>query len=212
MMKRRARSEMIEETRSKLIQAARTAFTEPGYAATSMDDFTASVGLTRGALYHHFGDKKGLLLAVVETLDAEMDRRLDAASDQAAGLWKGFTDRCELYLTMALEPEIQRIVLRDAPSVLGAGYNLASRRECLQSLSGLLATMIEKGIVRGGDPEILARLINGALVDAALWIAEGEAPDERLTGAIKDLRLLLSGLEAPTGPGPEVQGEADRQR
>ena len=65
------RAETMKENRSKLIFAARKAFAERGFAEASMDDLTASVGLTRGALYHNFGDKKGLLAAVV----AQVDRR-----------------------------------------------------------------------------------------------------------------------------------------
>ena len=61
----KARAQMIEETRNKLLEAGRQAFGSVGYAQTSMDELTASAGLTRGALYHHFGDKKGLLQAVV---------------------------------------------------------------------------------------------------------------------------------------------------
>ena len=69
---RKPREEMIAETRAKLIAAGRNAFGTVGYAAASMDDFTAGAGLTRGALYHHFGDKKGLLQAVIREIDAEM--------------------------------------------------------------------------------------------------------------------------------------------
>ena len=75
----RRRAEMVEETRAKLIRAARTAFAAKGYAAASMDDLTAEAGLTRGALYHNFGDKKGLLQAVIDQIDTEMLARLRAA-------------------------------------------------------------------------------------------------------------------------------------
>ena len=67
---------MLEATRAKLISAARAAFTLHGYAASSMDDLTADAGLTRGALYHHFKDKKGLLQAVIDQIDAEMLARM----------------------------------------------------------------------------------------------------------------------------------------
>ncbi|WP_292075067.1 helix-turn-helix domain-containing protein, partial [Mesorhizobium sp.] len=73
----RPRKEMIAETRAKLIAAARHAFGTVGYAEASMDDFTASAGLTRGALYHHFGDKKGLLQAVIAEIDGEMALRVN---------------------------------------------------------------------------------------------------------------------------------------
>ena len=80
-MVRRTRAEM-EETRATLIATARKVFSEQGYADTSMDDMTAQAGLTRGALYHHFGDKKGLLAAVTAQIDAEMDARLQAISNR----------------------------------------------------------------------------------------------------------------------------------
>ena len=70
------RAEMIEETRAKLISAARAAFATVGYADSSMDELTAQAGLTRGALYHHFGGKKGLLEAVIAQIDAEISGRL----------------------------------------------------------------------------------------------------------------------------------------
>ncbi|TIM80634.1 MAG: helix-turn-helix transcriptional regulator, partial [Mesorhizobium sp.] len=73
-------------------------------------------GLTRGALYHHFGDKKGLLQAVIAEIDAEMLARLKIVSARADTLWQGFVDECTAYTEMALEPEIQRIVLRDGPA------------------------------------------------------------------------------------------------
>ena len=78
---------MVEETRAKLVRAARAAFAENGYAASSMDDLTAQAGLTRGALYHNFGDKKGLLQAVIDQLDGEILVRMRAAREaKLAGL------------------------------------------------------------------------------------------------------------------------------
>lgn len=194
-MARKARNDMIVETRSKLIAAARKAFGEAGYAGTSMDVFTASVGLTRGALYHHFSDKKGLLRAVAETIDAEIDLRLRMITENNANLWQGFVGRCRVYLEMALEPEVQRIVLRDAPSVLGATYAQDSQRQCLASLANILAALMEEGTIKQGDADMLARLINGALVDATLWIGDGDTPENRLATAIGSVDLLLSGLK-----------------
>ena len=100
---RKPRSEMIAETRAKLLTAARKAFGSVGYAEASMDDFTAAAGLTRGALYHHFGDKKGLLQAVVSQIDAEMTARLCAISSRAPSRWQAFVDENVGYVEMALE-------------------------------------------------------------------------------------------------------------
>lgn len=192
-MVRRARADMIEETRAKLLAVARHAFGTQGYAHTSMDDFTAEAGLTRGALYHHFGDKKGLLAAVVAQIDAEMDQRLRAVLDTAPDGWTGLQDYCRAYLRMAQEPEIQRIVLQDARSVLG-GASQASQQYCMTFMSRLLGHLMQAGVIENANPEPLARLLNGSLVDAAFWIAEGSDAGERLPQALHGLDLLLRGL------------------
>lgn len=191
-MVRRTRVEM-EETRASLLATARKVFSERGYADTSMDDLTAQAGLTRGALYHHFGDKKGLLLAVVEQIDAEMDGRLQTISDSAGDLWQGFRHRCRAYLEMALEPEIQRIVLRDARAVLG-GASPDSQRHCLDSMQGLIQQLIHQGIVADACPQALASLIYGSLAEAAFWIADGDEGNARLIKGTAALELLLRGL------------------
>ena len=73
---RQSRASMIEATRAKLIAAARQAFAQHGYAQASMDELTAQAGLTRGALYHHFGGKPGLLVAVVAPTASAASSRL----------------------------------------------------------------------------------------------------------------------------------------
>ncbi|MER0061873.1 TetR/AcrR family transcriptional regulator [Pectobacterium polaris] len=191
-MVRRTRAEM-EETRATLLATARKVFSERGYADTSMDDLTAQASLTRGALYHHFGDKKGLLAAVVEQIDAEMDARLQVISDTAEDGWDGFRRRCRAYLEMALEPEIQRIVLRDARAVLG-GASPDSQRHCVESMQRLIDNLIRQGVVADADPQALASLIYGSLAEAAFWIADGEDGNARLAQGVAALELLLRGL------------------
>lgn len=193
-MVRRTRAEM-QATRASLLATARKVLAEHGYADTSMDDLTAQAGLTRGALYHHFGDKRGLLAAVVAQIDDEMDARLQAISDGAEDAWQGFRQRCHAYLQMALEPEIQRIVLRDARAVLG-GASPDSQRHCLQSMQGLIAALMAQGTVTPADPQALASLIYGSLAEAAFWIAEGANGAARLAQAAVALDLLLRGLLA----------------
>ncbi|KTC42828.1 MAG: TetR/AcrR family transcriptional regulator [Pseudomonas sp.] len=193
-MSSRPRAEMIEITRAKLIASGRQAFARLGYARTSMDDLTAEAGLTRGALYHHFGDKQGLLAAVVEQIDSEMDARLDEVCDQASDPWEGFTRRCRAYLEMAQEPEIQRIVLQDARAVLGE--RLPAQEHCIDSLGRRLQQLAEAGLISPAPSQALARLVNGSLVDTALWIAAAKAPAARLEQALQGLELLLRGLRA----------------
>ncbi|MDS9877890.1 TetR/AcrR family transcriptional regulator [Pseudomonas protegens] len=194
-MSSRPRAAMIEQTRARPIASARQAFARLGYAKTSMDDLTAEAGLTRGALYHHFGDKQGLLAAVVEQIDSEMDERLEAISAAASDPWQGFAQRCRAYLEMAQEAEIRRIVLQDARAVLG--QRQPAEEHCIDSLSRRLQALVEAGLITPAPSQALARLINGSLVDAALWIAAAEQPEQRLQQALQALELLLRGLQPP---------------
>lgn len=188
------RSEMITETRAKLVASARQAFGTVGYADASMDDFTAAAGLTRGALYHHFGDKKGLLQAVIAEIDAEMNGRLCAISAGAPNRWQGFVDESVAYIEMALEPEIQRIMLRDGPAVLGDPSQWPNANACITSMTRSLTLLKQEGVVGDIDPEAAARLVSGASLYAAQWIANAAAPEAASKKAVQAFKTLLKGL------------------
>ncbi|KQY36470.1 TetR/AcrR family transcriptional regulator [Rhizobium sp. Root483D2] len=185
---------MIAETRAKLVAAARHAFGTIGYAQSSMDDFTAEAGLTRGALYHHFGDKKGLLQAVIGEIDAEMTERLHQVSSVSATRWQGFVDECSTYIEMALEPEIQRIMFRDGPAVLGDISQWPTTNGCIAALKQSLRELKQDGVIIDVDEEVTARLINGASSHAALWIANSDDPQQTSQRAVAGFRTLLDAL------------------
>ncbi len=188
------RAQMMEETRARLIQAARQAFATKGFAASSMDDLTAAAGLTRGALYHNFGDKKGLLQAVVDRIDAEMAARLAVVGERAETPWQGLLDEYRAYIEMALEPEIQRIVLLDGPAVLGDPSTWPSQNACLAETTRRIRALVAEGAIPPVDPEAAARLLNGASLHAALWIAASDAPEATLAKALDAFRRLAEGL------------------
>lgn len=194
MAKRRV--EMMEENRAKLITAARRAFAEKGYAAASMDDLTAEVGLTRGALYHNFGDKRGLLAAVVNQIDAEMASRAQEIGALAEDDWEGLLAEGAAYIEMALDPEVQRIVLLDGPAVLGDPSQWPSQNSCLQASKQTVERLIAQGVLKPVDAEAAARLLNGAALNAALWIAASDDPKEVFPKAVEAFRYLATGLLA----------------
>ena len=188
------RAQMVEKTRAKLIRAARKAFAAQGYAAASMDDLTAKAGLTRGALYHNFGDKKGLLQAVIDQIDVEMVDRMRAVQNRAKTAWLGFLEANIAFIEMALEPEIQRIVLLDGPAVLGDPSRWPNQNECLRTTTQTIQALIDAGTVRPVDAEAAARLLNGAALSAALWIAAADDPHAVLAKAVAAFRHLAVGL------------------
>lgn len=189
------RADKVEETRSKLIQAARKAFAEKGYAAASMDDITAAVGLTRGALYHTFGDKKGLLMAVVDQIDTEMASRAHELAVKADSLWDGLVAEGIAYIRMALDPEVQRIVLLDGPAVLGDPSQWPSQNSCLQMSIRTIDKLIAEGTIKPVNAEAAARLLNGAALNAALWVAASDNPEEVVNKAIDAFKWMVDGLK-----------------
>ncbi|MHB2057525.1 TetR/AcrR family transcriptional regulator (plasmid) [Pantoea dispersa] len=193
-MAARRRADQVEETRGKLIAAARRAFAQKGYSEASMDDLTAAAGLTRGALYHNFGDKKGLLQAVIDQIDGEILEQMRAAGQQYHTRWHAFLAEAITYIEMSLEPEVQRIMLLDGPAVLGDPSRWPNQTACLRTTAAMLAELIEEGTVRPVDTEAAAQLVNGAALNAALWIATADEPVAALPRAVQAFRLLVSGL------------------
>lgn len=188
------RVEKMIENRKKLICAARKAFAAFGFAGASMDELTAEVGLTRGALYHTFGNKLGLLSAVVEQIDSEMAARAQQAGSAAKDAWEAFIAEGVAYIGMALDPEVQRIVLLDGPAFLGDPSQWPSQNACLEVMKQAVARLIDKGIMKAIDVEASSRLISGAALNAALWVAASAAPQAALPKAIIAFRMMAEGF------------------
>ena len=196
----RRRIETMAENRAKLIEAGRRAFASKGFAAASMDELTAEVGLTRGALYHNFGDKKGLFSAVVAQVDGEMARRAQETSAAAANDWDGLLAEGTAYIEMALDPEVRRIVLLDGPAFLGDPSTWPSQNACLAVTKQAVAKLIADGIMKQIDVEAAARLLSGAALNAALWVAASDDPASVLPKAIEAFRMMAMGLLAERHP------------
>lgn len=195
-MAARRRVETMEENRGKLVAAGRQAFASEGFAAASMDALTASVGLTRGALYHNFGDKKGLLAAVVAQVDGEMAARARAASADAGDDWEQLLAEGAAYIAMALDPEVRRIVLLDGPAFLGDPSHWPSQNACLQATKQAVGKLIADGVMKNADIEAAARLLCGAALNAALWVADSDDPQSTLPKAVDAFRLMAGGFLA----------------
>ncbi|WP_449567642.1 TetR/AcrR family transcriptional regulator [Lelliottia nimipressuralis] len=190
----RRRTETMEENREKLIAAGRKAFAESGFAASSMDQLTASVGLTRGALYHNFGDKKGLLAAVVNRIDGEMAQRAKAEAADAGDDWERLLGEGIAYIKMALDPEVRRIVLLDGPAFLGDPAHWPGQNSCREATRQTLIKMLEQGALIAVDADAAAYMLNSAAMNAALWVASSTEPEKALPKIIAVFMQLASGL------------------
>jgi AcrR family transcriptional regulator len=110
--------ERSEATRTKLLGVARKLFRARGYADTSLDDIAARAGVTKGAFYHHFEDKKAIFTAVFEEAERQLVEAA-AAGGRGGDVWSRFRAGCRAFLEASMDPGIQRVALHDAPVVLG---------------------------------------------------------------------------------------------
>ncbi len=198
------RLQQMAQNREKLIEAGRDAFARHGFAGASMEELTAAAGLTRGALYHNFGDKRGLLAAVVDRIDQEMAAQAQNVAARHDDLWLRLLAEGEAYIEMALKPEVQRIVLLDGPAVLGDPSRWPSQNACLQGTMQSVRHLIQEGIFRPVDVDAASRLLSGAALNAALYVANSDDPAATLPKAIESFRAMAEGFltRRPSGTDP----------
>src|SRR5215475_741265 len=165
-----------EATRRQLVTAARTLFGARGYAAVGTEEIVRAAGVTRGALYHQFRDKTDLFAAVAEEVEAEIAERI-AAGAAGAGPVEALRAGARLFLDACAEPEVERIILLDAPAVLGweAWRDLAGRYG-LGLVQLALQSAMDAGAVVQQPVVPLAHVLIGALDECALYIARAEDP------------------------------------
>jgi AcrR family transcriptional regulator len=193
----RTNQEITAETRAQLLAVGRRLFTARGFADTSADALGAAAGLTRGALHYHFGDKRGLFVAVIDQILRELVA--DLARDTMKGVPEG-TAELERGAALLLEaygrPEIQRILLRDGPQVLGWQQWIEVQEESglAALLDHALAHWVEAGWIERRAVEPTRRLLFGALVHAGVAIAGASDRKAAVAQFREPLRRLVRGL------------------
>jgi AcrR family transcriptional regulator len=175
--RRRTQGERTAQTRAALITAARRLFGAEGFGEVGAERVAREAGMTRGALYHQFADKADLFAAVLDQVEAEIAQRVTGAvagfdpADTTGMLLAG----AGAWLDASTEPDLQRIVLLDGPSVLGWDR---WREICLRHTVGLIAALIQDGIDHGSLPpqpvQALTHVLVGAVDEAALYIAQAD--------------------------------------
>ena len=201
------RDEHVADTRQALVGAARTLFTEQGYAATGTEEIVAAARVTRGALYHHFHDKTDLFRAVMEQIAREVAEHLiDAelsrpAAPSPADAWEEVRDGLRAFLDLCVvTDDFQRIVLVEGPAVLGhEAWDQLVARHGSNLLSEWLSRAIEQGRIAPLPVEPLTRLLIAMISESSLYIARAaDRPAARAAmGTVLD--RLLHGLELPPG-------------
>ncbi len=153
------RAEQVAQTRSALISAGLRLFGERGFAATSVEDLALEAWVTTGALYHHFRTKTALFESVFERVHEQLlNESASAALSEDVGV-EQLVRGSEAFLDAVLRPDVARILLIDAPAVLG----LARFTELDERYAGAATVVVIEAAVAAGtlaveDPDTLARL------------------------------------------------------
>ena len=173
----RTNRERTETTRHALLDAARALFVSKGYGDTSTPDICASTATTRGALYHHFADKRDLfrhvLLREAQAVTADIVASTSADLSPRDALFAG----CEAYLRAMAVAGRTRLLLIDGPAVLGMAEIIAmDEANAADTLhEGLLAAIPDADTV---PVSALSSLLAAAFDRAALEIDAGTDPSE----------------------------------
>lgn len=197
-VRRRRRDEYKQETRNALLAAGRQLFARRGYAAVSMDDVAAHAGLTKGALYHHFKNKRDLFRAILEALETELVREITHALDGVSDPWHTLTTGLRAFLQAATRPAALRIITLDGPSVLGWGeWREIDTRHGLALVSDALRRAMQAGVLKPVPVQPLAHVLLAALTESALLIADAEDQEATATDVETTILTLIEGLRVP---------------
>jgi AcrR family transcriptional regulator len=196
---KRTQAERSESTRDALIEAARALFAERGYAAVGTEEIVRAAGVTRGALYHHFGGKRDLFEAVYERVESELAQRIatEALAADATSPLEAMRAGAEMFLRAATEPEAQRIALLDGPAVLGWDrWREIAAEHGLGLIEATLQAAVEAGAIHEQPVRPLAHVLMGALDEAAMLVARADDPERMRAEVGHTLDSLLAALSA----------------
>jgi AcrR family transcriptional regulator len=194
---RRTQAERSESTRGALVGAARRLFAERGFAGVGTEEIVRAAGVTRGALYHHFEDKRGLFEAVYVQIEAELAEQIAAGAlaANAESPLEAMRAGAEMFLRACTEPEAQRIVLLDGPSVLGWDrWREIAAEYGLGLIEASLQAAIDAGAIAEQPVAPLAHVLMGALDEAAMLVARAEDPERMRSEVGQTLDSLLMAL------------------
>ena len=189
--------ERREATQAAILAAAERLFGETGFAAVSVDDIAAAAGVAKGAVYHHFPSKETLFEAVFERTAARLQQRIHTAAAGSGDFLRTLSASARAYFEACAVAPFERIILKDGPAVLGWDrWREIDERYFLAMLPASLEAAMAAGQIRRQPAAPLARLLIGALTEAAVASAGSDDPARTGRDLAQALDSLLEGLRA----------------
>jgi AcrR family transcriptional regulator len=183
-----------EATRGQLIAIARRMFADRGYEDTSIEAVLKEAGVSRGSLYHHFASKEALFEAVAEDVETSVGEQTLAAAGSdgpLAALRAGFL----AWIRLAGDPVVRRILLIDAPSVLGwERWRSMEEDHALGLIRAVLQVIAEEGKLRPELVGTLAHVLLASVNEVALLVARSQDQEAAMKAGTDAIDELLQRL------------------
>jgi len=182
-------------TQKRIINVAKKVFARDGYAKASLAEIVDKANVTTGAVYHHFSGKKGLFIAVAEHLEQTI---LDEVTTTQASKspWETFESSILTTLEVCARPDIQQIVFRDAPTVVGVQeWREIEIKYAFGLMRDTITLLTEEGIMEAPNPDLMAQVLLGAIMEAAHGVARADDKTLTLKQAKTTIRTILRALK-----------------
>jgi AcrR family transcriptional regulator len=191
------RVDYTESTRQALVDSALELFTRRGYSATSLDTIVKRARVTKGALYHHFSGKQALFEAVFDTVETAAIARLADAVDGDGSAWDRAMAGIGAYVRVCLDPAYQRIVIHEAPVVMGwERWREAEEHFSYGLVRATVESLVEAGEIEPLPVEVTARILFGALSAGAETIAGSSEPKKTAAEVTRVITTVMTGMRA----------------
>jgi AcrR family transcriptional regulator len=190
-----SQAERRAATRGAILKAAEEALAARGFAGVTVDEIAAAAGVAKGAVYHHFASKEAVFEAVFHEMSLTLVRRVIKASAGARDVLDGLVVGSRAYFAACAEPATGRIILRDGPAVLGwERWRAIDGEHFGRMIPVALGQAMDQGLIARQPVEPLARLLIGAVTEAAVAAAAAEDPAATSAAQIEALATVLDGL------------------
>ncbi|MQA85311.1 MAG: TetR family transcriptional regulator [Streptosporangiales bacterium] len=185
-------------TREQLVATATRLFADRGYEDTSIEAVLHESDVSRGALYHHFAGKEALFEAVLDAVGVKIKEDLAAVTGDTDDAVAALRAGCLAWIRLATDPVVQRVLLIDAPSVLGwQRWRERDERDTLGMLKIALRAAAKAGRLRTELVDPFAHMLLAALNEIAFVIARAEDPDSAGREGQAAVEELLERLLGP---------------
>lgn len=192
---RRTKDE-ADQTVETLIDIATLLFSEKGYHKVSLEEIVQTAQLTRGAVYHHFKNKKGLFFAVFERAHTIVAEEINKVDERIQDPWEQLVEGCKVFIQTVSKATVYRIILIDGPAVLGwQTFRELDQENSMRLLQNQIEYLQEIDMLKNVSSKALTHALSGAINETSVWVAEQKDKQEAMKEAMIVIESILEGMK-----------------